>query len=141
LSGYPTVTCSSIHLSIEGSLLHLPRTVTYFFFPWRCSSHLLEKILYSLLAKVPEGVRILNGDVGEDGAKAQAKALVAQLQSEKAHKQYHMIQELHTEIDVAEAELLHAPIWFARYDWNGKKIALVVDANSGGIINSIGLNE
>jgi len=50
-----------------------------------------------------------------------------------------MIQQMHTEMDVAEAELLHAPIWFARYDHKGNKIALVIDANEGSIINSIGL--
>jgi len=50
-----------------------------------------------------------------------------------------MIQQLNTQVDVSETELLHAPIWFARYDHEGKKIILVIDGNSGGIINSIGL--
>jgi hypothetical protein len=99
---------------------------------------LAERTFFDV-TKVPKGVKILNGDIGEDGAKNQAKALVAQLQSEKAHSKYHMIQQLHTEVDVGDIELLHAPIWFARYDRNGKKIALVIDANSGGVINSIGL--
>jgi len=49
-----------------------------------------------------------------------------------------MIQQLHTDIDVADAELLHAPIWFIRYDHKGNTIALVIDGNSGGVINSIG---
>ena len=75
----------------------------------------------------------------KDGARNQAKALVTQLQSEKAHQKYHMIQELHSDVDAADVELLHAPIWFARYVHQGSKIALVVDANSGGVINSIGL--
>jgi hypothetical protein len=91
------------------------------------------------VSKVPKGVKILNGDVGEEAADYQAKTLVAQLQSDKAHEQYHMIQQLHTDVDVAEAELLYAPIWFARYDHKGKKIVLVIDGNSGGVINSIGL--
>jgi hypothetical protein len=82
---------------------------------------------------------ILNGDIGEEAANYQAKTLVAQLQSDKAHEQYRMIQQLYTEIDVAEAELLHAPIWFVRYDHKGNKIVLVIDGNSGGVINSIGL--
>jgi hypothetical protein len=99
----------------------------------------LDERTFFDVTKVPKGVKILNGDVGEDGAKNQAKALVAQLQSEKAHAQYHMIQQLHSDVDAADAELLHAPIWFARYDREGKKIVLVIDANSGGVINSIGL--
>jgi hypothetical protein len=86
-----------------------------------------------------KGLHVLNGDVGEDLAKSQAKTMVDQLQSEKAHEAHHMIQQLSTESDVGDAELLHAPVWFARYDHKGKKIVLVMDGNSGGIINSIGL--
>jgi DNA-directed RNA polymerase subunit RPC12/RpoP len=97
-----------------------------------------ERILFDV-SKVPKGIKILNGDVGEEAAKYQAKTLVDQLQSEKAHSQYHMIQQLHTDVDVADVELLYAPIWFAQYDHKGKKIVLVIDGNSGGVINSIGL--
>jgi uncharacterized Zn finger protein (UPF0148 family) len=100
----------------------------------------LEERTFFEIAKVPSGVLILNGDVGEEAARAQARSLVTQLQSEKAHAQFHMIQQLHTEVEISEAELLHAPIWFARYDYKGKKIALTIDANSGGVINSIGLD-
>jgi hypothetical protein len=91
------------------------------------------------IAKVPKSVKILNGDISEEVAKSQAKTLVDQLQSERAHAKYHMIQQISTESDVGDVELLHTPIWFARYDHKGKKIVLVIDANSGGIINSMGL--
>ncbi len=56
-----------------------------------------------------------------------------------AFTQYHMIQQLHTEIDVADTELLYAPIWFAQSDHKGKKVVLVIDGNSRGVINGIGL--
>jgi len=91
------------------------------------------------ISKIPKDVKVLNGDIGEDVAKSQAKTLVDQLQSEKAHAKYHMIQQLTTESDVGDVELLHVPIWFARYDHKGKKIVLVIDANSGRVINSLGL--
>jgi hypothetical protein len=91
------------------------------------------------VSKIPKSVKILNGDVGDEAAIYQAKALVTQLQSDKAHAQYHMIQQLHTDVDVADVELLHAPTWFARYDHRGNKVVLVIDANSGAVINSIGL--
>jgi hypothetical protein len=97
-----------------------------------------DRILFDV-SKVPKGIKILNGDVGEEAAKYQAKTLVDQLQSEKAYQQYHMIQQLHAEVDVADTELLYAPIWFAQYDHKGKKIVLVIDGNLGGVINSIGL--
>ena len=98
---------------------------------------LADRVIFDQ-AKV-KGMKVLNGDVGEDVAKNQAKTLVDQLQSEKAHAAHHMIQQLSTECDVGEAELLHAPVWFARYDHKDGKIVLVIDGNSGGVINSIGL--
>lgn len=91
------------------------------------------------ITKLPKNVKVLNGDISEDVAKSQAKTLVDQLQSEKAHAKYHMIQQLTTQSDIGDAELLHAPIWFAKYDHKGKKIVLVIDANSGRVIDSIGL--
>ncbi len=90
-------------------------------------------------AKKVKGIKVLNGDVGEEVAKNQAKTLVDQLQSHRAHEQFHMIQSMTTDSDVGEAELLHAPVWFVRYDHKGRKVILVVDANSGGVLNSIGL--
>lgn len=100
--------------------------------------NLHERVLFDI-TKIPKGVKVLNGDVGEEAAKYQAKTLVDQLQSQKAHERYHMIQQMQTELEVADGELLHVPVWFVRYDHKGKKISLVVDGNSGQAINSIGL--
>jgi hypothetical protein len=91
------------------------------------------------ISQYPKGIKVLNGDISEDAAKYQAKTLVDQLQSQKAHAQYHMIQQITSEEDVSDTELLHVPIWFVRYDHNGNKIVLVVDGNSGNVINSLGL--
>jgi uncharacterized FlaG/YvyC family protein len=91
------------------------------------------------ITKLPKNVKVLNGDISEEVAKYQAKTLVDQLQSEKAHAKYHMVQQINTQLDVGDVELLHAPIWFAKYDHKGKKIVLVIDANSGRVINSLGL--
>ncbi len=91
------------------------------------------------VSKLDKGIKVLNGDISEDLAQAQAKTLVDQLQSQKAHAQYHMIQQMHTDIDVSEGELLHVPVWFSRYDHKGKKIVFVLDGSSGAAINSMGL--
>lgn len=99
---------------------------------------LKERILFDT-SKVPKGIKILNGDVSEDDAKYMAKTLVDQLQSKKAHEKYHMIQQINTEIDIGEAELLHTPVWAARYDFKGKELVMVVDGNSGSLIHSVGL--
>ncbi|MDA4136352.1 MAG: zinc ribbon domain-containing protein [Thaumarchaeota archaeon] len=100
--------------------------------------NLTDRTIFDV-SKIPKGIPVLNGDVGEDDAKNQAKTYVDQVQSQKAHDKYHMIQQLHTDMDVGDAELLHAPIWFARYDHKGERIALAFDANSGMLITSIGL--
>jgi hypothetical protein len=100
--------------------------------------NLSERTLFDI-TKIPKNIPVLNGDISEDVAKQQAKTLVDQLQSEKAHAKYHMIQRIYTESDVGDVELLHAPIWFARYDHKGNKIVLVLDASSGRLINSMGL--
>jgi hypothetical protein len=39
------------------------------------------------------------------------------------------------------ARALHAPVWFAKYDHKGNEIVLVVDGNSGGVINTMGLQN
>lgn len=91
------------------------------------------------ISKYPKGVKILNGDISEDSAKYQAKTLVDQLQSQKAHAQHHMIQQISSEEDVSDTELLHVPIWFIRYDHKGNKIVLILDGYSGNVINSMGL--
>ncbi len=99
---------------------------------------LQQRTLFDI-SQYPNGIKVLNGDISEDAAKYQAKTLVDELQSQKAHAKYHEIQQIQSQIDVSDTELLHVPIWFVRYDHKGNKIVLVVDGNSGNPINSIGL--
>lgn len=89
---------------------------------------------------LPKGVRVLNGDVGEDSAQYESKTLVDQLQSRRAHEQHHMIRQIRTQSSVGEPELLHVPIWFAKFSHKDKNIIMVIDASNGGVINSIGLD-
>ncbi len=62
-----------------------------------------ERTLFDV-TKVAKNIKVLNGDISEDVAKSQAKTLVDQLQSEKAHAKYHMIQQINTESDVGDLE-------------------------------------
>jgi hypothetical protein len=97
-----------------------------------------QRVLFDV-SKIDKSFKVLNGDISEDVAQAQAKTLVDQLQSQKAHEAHHMIQRMHTDMDVSEGELLHVPVWFTRYDHKGNKMVFVLDGNSGAAINSIGL--
>lgn len=91
-------------------------------------------------AKIPKGMQVLNGDVGEESAQYESKTNVDQLQSQKAHSQHHMIRSIQTQTNVGEAELLHVPIWFARFSHKNKGIIMVIDASNGGVINSVGFD-
>ncbi|MEM3852182.1 MAG: zinc ribbon domain-containing protein [Methanomassiliicoccales archaeon] len=104
------------------------------------SFSLSERQLFDA-TKLPKGVKVLNGDVGEEAATYKAKTDVAQVQADKVHRQHHMVQSLKTDLDAAEPELLHVPVWFARYEHKGNKMVIVVDGNSGNVINSIGLDR
>jgi zinc-ribbon domain len=106
--------------------------------PQDYSFNLNDRTLFDI-SKIPKGIKVLNGDVSADVAKFQAKTLVNQVQAAKAHKQYHMIQQMQTEEDAGEGELMYVPIWFARFSHKGKQIVLVLDGNSGQPVNSIGL--
>ena len=101
---------------------------------------LVDRALFDT-SKLPKGLKVLNGDVGEEQAKFDAKTLVKELQYQKAHDlhKHHTIEAITTEVDVTDGELLHAPIWYVRYNHEGKNIILIVDANSGGVMSTSGL--
>lgn len=86
--------------------------------------------------KLPGGLNVLNGDVGEDDAKNMAKALVSNLQLTRAHAQHHMIQKIDTQVNIGDCELLHAPVWYLNFELhNGKKEMIVVDAGRNAVMN------
>ncbi|HLH86703.1 MAG TPA: zinc ribbon domain-containing protein [Thermoplasmataceae archaeon] len=117
-------------VAVKGLLMYQPRDYTF---------DLQARVLFDV-SKIPKGINVLNGDVSEDAAKYQAKTYVDQLQNEKVHQQYHMVQKITTVDDVADPELLHVPVWFAKFSHKGKEISLILDGSNGKIINSVGLS-
>ena len=81
---------------------------------------LSQRVLFDV-SKIDKSIKVLNGDISEDVAKAQAKTYVDQLQSQKAHEQHKMVQQIQTQMDVSDGELLHVPVWFVRYDHKGNE--------------------
>ena len=87
--------------------------------------------------KLPGGLPVLNGDVSEDDAKFQAKNLVVALQAQKAHAQHRLIENLSTEVNVSDGELLHAPVWYMSFQLkNGRQEMLTVDAHRNAVMNA-----
>jgi DNA-directed RNA polymerase subunit RPC12/RpoP len=118
-------------VAVKGLLEYQPKDFSF---------NLAERTPFDI-SKVPKGIKVLNGEIGEDAAKYEAKTYVDQLQSQKVHEQHHMVQKIVTQDDVSDPELIHAPVWFAKFSYKSKEISIVVDGNSGKVINSIGLNE
>jgi hypothetical protein len=88
--------------------------------------------------QVPAGAPILNGDLGEDAAAHSAKAFVTQLQTDLAHKQHSMVSKLDCQVEVSEAELLHAPIWYFTLERKGQKTIVLIDSHAGEIMQTVG---
>jgi hypothetical protein len=87
--------------------------------------------------QLPDGAPVLNGDLGEDAAQHAARAYVSQLQSEAAHKKHYMVSQLQSQIDVTEGELLHVPIWYFQLERKGQKVAILVDAHAGRVMQTV----
>jgi len=86
---------------------------------------------------IPGNTPILNGDLGEDAAKFAAEAYVKQLQSEAAHQKHHMVSALQSQVQVSEGELLHAPIWYFRFDHKNQNVTVLIDGHSGRVIRTM----
>ena len=117
-------------VAVKGLLDYQPRNYAF---------NLQDRIVFDA-SKLPRGIKVLNGDVGEDSAKYEAKTNVDQIQSQKVHQQHHSVRSMTTEVDITDPELLHVPVWFAKFDSSGKKVVLVIDGHSGKLINSFGLD-
>jgi hypothetical protein len=98
---------------------------------------LTERALFDKKS-VPSGTPVLNGDMGEDEAKSAAKGYVEQLQSDVVHKKHSMVQKLDTKVEIADGELLHAPVWNFTLEHKGKRTTVLIDAHAGRVIRTLG---
>ncbi|MGP8076268.1 MAG: zinc ribbon domain-containing protein [Thermoplasmata archaeon] len=86
---------------------------------------------------IPTSAPILNGDLGEETARFAAEAFVKQLQSEAAHQKHHMVSNISCQVQVSEGELLHAPIWYFRFDHKNEKVTVLIDGHAGRVIRTM----
>ncbi len=86
---------------------------------------------------IPQGTNVLNGDLSEDAAKGSARAWVQQLQADAAHKKHSTCSNLKSDINVGDAELLHAPIWEFVLERKGQRQMFIVDGNAGRVIRTV----
>lgn len=78
--------------------------------------------------------RFLNAEVDEDEAARIAREEVERHQRELLKDHVDAVENAATDIVVKDAEFLHAPLWFARYEYRGQTFDIIVDAASGEIV-------
>jgi uncharacterized FlaG/YvyC family protein len=81
----------------------------------------------------------LNSEIDRDEALELARQQIEVHHRFLVQQDVDKVVELNTSLNLKQMVYLHAPIWFARYDHKGHKIVLVIDGNTGNVINSIGL--
>lgn len=86
---------------------------------------------------VPGSVNVLNGDVTEEIARSRAKSWVTQLQTELAKKQHREITNVDSTVEVAEGELLHAPVWSVVLERKGTRRQVLVDGHGQAVIPTV----
>jgi hypothetical protein len=86
---------------------------------------------------IPAGAVVINGDLGEDAAQHAARAYVNQLQAESAHKKHRLVNQLQTNVELSEAELLHVPIYYFLLERKGQRSMVLVDAHAGRVMQTV----
>jgi hypothetical protein len=78
--------------------------------------------------------RFLNAEVDEDEAERIARGEVDAHQRELLRDLVDVVEDTRTEVDVKDAEFLHAPIWFSSYEYRERTFTILIDAASGEVV-------
>jgi len=94
---------------------------------------LAQKVPFDTAGMIPDS-RFLNAEVDEDEAERLVREEVDGHQKELLKDLVDVVEDAATAIQVKDAEFLHAPIWFAAYEYRGRSYAIVLDAASGEVV-------
>jgi hypothetical protein len=78
--------------------------------------------------------RFQNAEVDENEADRLAREEVDAHQQELLKDVVDVIEDARTQIDMKDAEFLHAPIWFSSYEYRGRPYTILLDAASGEVV-------
>lgn len=81
------------------------------------------------------GVEVQSGDVAEAEAKSQAASFAQHLAEEEARKHADTITSINVNPTTFSGELVHVPVWFMQYTHKGKQMFILIDGNSGQVMN------
>jgi len=91
------------------------------------------KVPFSTAGMVHDS-RFLNAEVDEDEAERLAREDVDAHQRELLRDFVDLVENATTQVDVKDAEFLHAPIWFSTYEYRGRPYTILIDGASGEVV-------
>jgi len=94
---------------------------------------LAGKIAYDF-REIEAFAKVLNSEIRKDEAAELAKQQIEEHHRYLAQQDIDRIIEIRNEIKINQIVYLHAPIWFAKYEYKGKTYQLLIDAATGTII-------
>lgn len=79
--------------------------------------------------------RFLHAEIDEDEAVRIAREQVEAHDRELLKDLVDVVEGARTEVVVKDSEFLHAPLWFASYEYRGKTYRIILDAASGQVVH------
>ena len=80
--------------------------------------------------------RLLNAEVDEDEAARLVQEQVDAHQKELLKDVIDVMEQATTKVETKDSEFLHAPLWFATYEYREKTYKIVVDGASGDVVTA-----
>ena len=87
-------------------------------------------------SKIVNSIKVLNGDIDEDTARTLAKTYADQEQEKAIRARHHHLEALQTQSSPGTPELLHVPVWVAKYTGKKRSFTFVIDGSNGAVIKA-----
>ncbi|MEM2117678.1 MAG: PepSY domain-containing protein [Candidatus Bathyarchaeia archaeon] len=84
--------------------------------------------------RIEDFAKTLNSEIDKDEAIERAKQEIEEHHRHLAMQDVDKVIEMKSEIKINQTVYLHAPIWFIKYDYEGKTYQLYVDGATGTVI-------
>jgi len=84
--------------------------------------------------RIEDFAKTLNSEIDKDEAVERAKQEIEEHHRYLAQQDVDKIIEMKNEIKINQTVYLHAPIWFIKYDYEGKTYQLLMDGATGTVI-------
>jgi len=85
--------------------------------------------------KMVRDSRFLNAEIDEAEAERIAREEVEAHERELLKDVVDVVEDARSQIAVKDAEFLHAPLWFATYEYRGRQFRIILDGASGEVVH------